>query len=105
MRYGDVVLARRRWGKNGIGYPQHTYRFRIDPVPFVFCYRGNFKNWYKRPKSTQERRKSFAYEGFVRGKRKSCNLPNAWDDYQRSDVRTRKCWKNKKIRKQWMKNA
>jgi hypothetical protein len=103
MEYGEKLVAKRIWGFRGIGYPKHCFRFRIDPVPFIFNFKGNFKNWYKRPKSTQERRLSFAYEGYVRGKRKSCNLPNAWDDYQRSDNRTRKSWKNKKIRKQWMK--
>jgi hypothetical protein len=103
FEYGEKIVAKRGWCGRGIVYPKHCYRFRIDPVPFIWkSYRG-FRNWYKRPKSTQERRLAYAYEGYVRGKRKECNLPNSWDDYQRSDVRTRKSWKNKKIRKQWMK--
>lgn len=103
MKYGDVVLADRRWGRNGVGYPQHTYRFRCDPVPFVWGpYRG-FYCWYKRPKTTQERRMSYFYGEYVRPKRRNHNLPNAWDDWRRSDIRTRRSWKNKKIRKQWMK--
>lgn len=109
MKYGEKLPACRRWAKPGIGYPKHTYRFRIDPVPFVVSanskYRRYFYCWCKKPKSTQERKLSFAYEGYVRGKRKSPNLPNAYDDYGRSDVRTRKSWKNRKIEKQWMKNA
>jgi hypothetical protein len=104
MEYGEKIVAKRIWGKRGIGYPKHCYRFRIDPVPFIWNFKGYFRCWYKRPKSTQERRLSYAYEGYVRGKRRDHNLPNSWDDWRRADVRTRHSWKKRyKCKKQWMK--
>lgn len=99
---GDRLYCR-FWTANGIR--GKTFRYRMDPVPHIYpSFRGWFHCWYKRPKTTQERRWSFAYGKYVRGKRKACNLPNAWDDYQRSDTNTRRSWKNKKIKRQWMKN-
>jgi hypothetical protein len=104
MKYGEKFIANRWWGRRW-NNSKAVYRFRIDPVPFINNYRGWFRHWYKRPKSTQERRLSFAYEGYVRGKRRSCNLPNSWDDYPRADARTRRSWKKRcKVKKQWMKN-
>lgn len=105
MKYGEKLIARRRWSFLYPTLQKHGFRYRIDPVPFIKSYKGNFKNWYKIPKTTQERRWSFAYGKYVRVKRNARNLPNAWDDYSRSDCDTRRSWKNKKIKKQWMKNA
>jgi hypothetical protein len=84
-------------------HPEHTYRFRIDPVPFCHSWHGCFASWYKVPKVMQEKRASFAYPEYVRKKRSIRSLPDSWDDIQRGDIRTRKNWKNKKIKKQWMK--
>jgi hypothetical protein len=92
------------WDCKG-NHPEHTYRFRIDPVPFFFKGTYRFRNWYKFPKTTQEKKWSYAHKEYARGRRTGLNLPNAWDDYQRGDVRTRKSWKNKKIKKQWMKRG
>jgi len=106
LKYGEWLVAKRWWYKRGIGYPKHCYRFRIDPVPFSCGYgfgKKNFYSWHKRPKSTQEKRWSFAYPEFVRGKRSRWNLPDACDGLQRGDIGTRKGWKNRKIKKQWMK--
>ena len=47
----------------------------------------------RQPKTTQERRWSYAHGKFVRAKRKSKNLPQAWDDKWVSTMRNR-CWKN-----------
>lgn len=103
LEYGEVLVAKWFWRS----YPLHYYGFRCDPVPFV-SKSGRFKNYfgsyYKRPKTTQERRLSFASPDFVRDKRNFTNLPNVWDDYQRSDIRNRKCWKRNKVKKQWMKH-
>ena len=103
LKYGDWLVAKKWWGRSGTTYPKHCYRFRIDPVPFNTSFFGWFGNWYKVPKSTQEKRWFFAYPEYVRDKRRPRMLPNAWDDWKRGDVRTRKSWKNKKIKKQWMK--
>lgn len=99
--YGEV-LYKRRWYVGGL--PSIAFRYRIDPVPGIHSFRGWFKCWYKRPKTMNEKRAWFNSEGYGRNRRSPRNLPDPWDDYHRSDVRTRKSWKNKKIKKQWMKN-
>ena len=58
---------------------------------------------YKRIHTTPERRWNIAHvneygEELVRGRRR--HLPNTWDDYIRINERS---WKQKKIKKQWMK--
>ena len=40
---------------------------------------------------------------YSRMKRSPRNLPDPWDDRLRGDTRTRKSWKNRKAKKQWMK--
>ena len=101
LKRGDRLVKKGIiWSGN---HPEHTFRFRIDPVPFFWKGTYRFRCWYKFPEVMQEKRASFAYPELVRGKRKAHALPDAWDDWQRADVRTRKSWKNKKIRKQWMK--
>ena len=106
FEYGDVIERYRwrsyfsRWGKWRL-----TFRFRIDPVPFTGIGKYRFAWWYKRPHYMNEKRQYYNYDPqLVRGKRHPKYLPNAWDNYQRGDVKTRKSWKSKKIRKQWMKN-
>lgn len=81
-----------------------SFCYRIDPVPYVRKIKHTFSDYYKNPKHVQERRWYYDSPEYVRGKRSPKNLPNPWDDYARSDLRTRKSWKNKKVRKQWMKN-
>lgn len=102
MEYGAKLFTR-VWHSAFSGKFLH-FRFRIDPVPGVHDYHGWFGNWFKTPKSTNEKRQWFASEGYGRWKRSPFNLPDPVDDYQRSDIRTRKSWKNKKIKRQWMKH-
>ena len=83
---------------------RHEFIYRQTPVPLTGKKKWYFRNYYKCPKTTQERRWSFAHSNYVRGKRRSHVLPNTWDDRPRSDVSNRKCWKSKKIKRQWMKN-
>lgn len=76
------------------------FRYRFDPVPGICSY-GGWWRYFKRPKTTQERRLSFAYEGYVRAKRNSRNLPSSWDDIAKA--RRTKGWKrSKNKKKQWM---
>ena len=105
MKYGDWVYSRDYWW-NVRRFGWRCYRFRIDPVPKTgLNYYGNFAHWYKRPKTTQERRLYYAYPEYVRGRRHACNLPNAWDDWQRADGRDKYSWKKSfKCKKQWMKH-
>lgn len=67
---------------------------------------GNF-HYFRRPKTLNEIRKNKADikeygECLVRGKRR--NIPDAWEDLPKDHPRLGKSWKQKKIRKQWMKN-
>jgi len=98
IEYGEKLVVRRGWLRNG---ELHCYCFRKDPVPFIF--RLKFGGWYKHPKTTQEKRLALVYPRYVRSKRNNRNLPSTWDDSKRGDVRTRKSWKNKKVKKQWSK--
>lgn len=104
MKHGDLIEIGRGWRRRGNKQRNLTYRFRFDPVPFS-SYRLFGKKWFyshhRRPKTTQERKWSFEY---TRAKRNKANLLSSWDDKLRSDHRTRRCWKNKKTKKQWMKN-
>jgi hypothetical protein len=73
-------------------------------------YGGRRPVWggWKKPHSTQEKRQYYATiqqaeeEGVdikIRGRRKPCNLPDAWDDW---DCHNDRCWKTQsKRRHQW----
>ena len=91
-----------------VGYKKLTgfaFRFRYDPVPGIRKYNWHFSNFYKTPKTTNERRQWYASEGYGRGKRGPRYLANSWDDYPRADRYFDSSWKKNKIRKQWMKNV
>jgi hypothetical protein len=104
LKYGEKFYFACWW----VRYEQvrrQPFRFRIDSIPYTGKGRWRFGNWYKKP-HVYKRERSCYYEhkDFVRLKRSPWNLPDPWDDYQRGDVKTRISWKNKKIRKQYMKN-
>lgn len=83
---------------------QNYFVYRKEPVPFTGKRIGH-RRWYcyyKRPKTTQERRWSCTHKEYVRGKRTIHNLSNSWDDIPRGDADSRKSWKNQKKKKQWM---
>jgi hypothetical protein len=76
-----------------------TFRFRYDPVPGIHTDKS-ISNCFKKPKVTQERRKSFEYSKFIRAKRQNKGLPDPWDDiYIKRPLRN---WKRSKKRKQWV---
>ena len=75
---------------------QNTFRFR-------FGFKRSGYKTFRSIHTTPERRWNIAHvdehgKQFVRGARR--NLPDSWDDYVRCYQRT---WKEKKIKKQWMK--
>lgn len=75
--------------------------FRTGPVPGTGVGRWHFRSYYKRPKTTQERRASHAHNGYVRAKRNDRHLPNTWDDIHKK-YWNRRCWKDcTKKHKQW----
>lgn len=77
-----------------------VYEYRREPVPFIRCRRGSGyrSNYYKHPRTIQERRAYFhdeisEYDVRVRRSRSARNLPDPWDDRIRSDAGV-KNWKN-----------
>jgi hypothetical protein len=96
IKYNEV-LYKNEWI---FGKELKPFRFRSEPVPFIHKEKlSYFKNWYKTPKSTNEKRQFYGDEEFVRGKRKPINLPNAFSDYPRPKY---KSWKeNYKCKRQW----
>ncbi len=83
-------------------FNHHGYVYRYDPVPHTGKRRRGFYNWYKRPRTTQERRWNEAHIEHVRGKRHNKYLVTAWDDYPRSDSFIKRSWKKNKKNKQWL---
>lgn len=104
MKYGERLYRGRWYYLRDPKARFFSFRYRIDPVPFIRKrVRGNFSNWYKTPRVMNEKRQSFTK--FCRAKRNARNLPNPWDDYLRSDIRSRHSWKKRfKCRKQWEKS-
>ena len=83
---------------------KYQFRFRMEPVQWTGKH-FHFKNWYKTPfMRKRERSLSFEHKDYIRPKKNLRNLYDPWDDIPRSDIRNSKSWKNKKIKKQWMKN-
>jgi len=82
------------------------FRFRCGPVPGIRNWSGGsyFSSYYKTPKTQNERKAWYNSEGYGRAKRAPINLPNAYDDRQRSDRSLDRSWKKNKIRRQWMKH-
>jgi len=104
MIYGEKLYRQRwYWGQK----LECVFRYRLDPVPGIYKKtHRNFGNWYKTPKTVNEKRQVYGNEEYIRGRRNARNLPNPWDDYLRSDVRSRKTWKKRfKCRKQWEKHV
>jgi len=76
--------------------------FRNGPVPYTGKRKWHFSHYYRRPKTTQERRLSCGHAPYVRACRNLMNLANSWDDMYRSDFHSI-CWKDcTKKKKQWM---
>ena len=81
-------------------------RFRIDSIPGTGRKKWRFWSWYKTPRMYKRERSLYSeHTEIVKVRKSLCELPDPWDDVRRSDVRDRKCWKNSKIPKQWMKKA
>ena len=100
MKYGEILVTQFRF------YEKLQFAYRIDPVPFTGerLRRRSFYFYYKRPRTTQERR--MFDPQYSRTKRNLRYLPNAYDDFPRGDVHNRRSWKERyKIKKQWMKHT
>lgn len=104
MEY-KTVLYKNSYSLRFKGFYDVPFRYRFDPVPDVHKCSSSFGSWYKNFRVYKRERSLYHEDGiYSRGKRSPSNLPDPWDDKQRGDVRTRRSWKNKKIRKQYLKN-
>jgi hypothetical protein len=78
-------------------------KFRIDSVPGTGRKRWGFLYWYKTSRMYKRERSLYEeHKEIVKVRKSLCDLPDPWDDVRYVD--NRRCWKNKKIGKQWMKN-
>jgi hypothetical protein len=105
MKNGDIVYGY-DWR---MGYTKRVavpFRYRFEPVPGIGKMKGSyFGSNYKTPRTTNERKQWYASEGYGRLKRSAHMLPEAWDDYPRSDRYNKKSWKkSRKVLRQWQKN-
>ena len=97
--YGEkLYLINRYYRKYG------SFRYRMDPVPGINRFVFRFRSWYKKPRHAQERKWYYSCPELIRRKRSPYYIPDDWNDYPRADIKTRRSWKNKKIKKQWEKN-
>jgi len=79
------------------------YTYRSSPVPGISG-KCCFGRYYKHMRMYKRERSLYYEDGkYSRMKRSPRNLPDPWDDRLRGDTRTRKSWKNRKAKKQWMK--
>jgi len=79
--------------------PKYIFKYRFDPVPFT-GYKKSIGKYFKYPKTTQEKRKTFEYPELIRGKRSFRSLPDAWNDIPHKIIQRN--WKRTKKQKQWM---
>jgi hypothetical protein len=79
------------------------YEFRRGPVPGIHRRTYHRSSYYRRVKTTQERRIAVDRQirSYIRGRRNFRSLPSSWDEIPREIDHS---WKAKKIKKQWMKH-
>ncbi len=96
-------IRKTRWEPDGWHYHGPSFRYRFDPVPGVKHWKNSIRPYVRHMRTTQERRWSYAHEGYVRKKRNYIHLPNTWDDcwYARRE----KGWKRTHKKRQWMKKG
>ena len=95
-QYPREVWIPVRWRSGG---RRVRYEYRRDPVPYTSCgWAGG--HWYKHPRTMNEMRAAVALDSdddareyHIKPRRSRPNIPNAYWDMQRSDVRNRKSWK------------
>lgn len=74
-------------------YNRYNFIYRQTPVPYTRKIRRHKGTFYRRPRTTQEKRWGHIDKEFIRGKRHSRYLPDAWEDMPRADIRIKKSWK------------
>jgi hypothetical protein len=92
----EAIAERRRiWYRKEYSWLHRKYDFiyRKTPVPYTRKRRSHRGSFYRRPKTTQEKRWGYVDTEFIRGKRHPRALPDTWEDTPRSDIRIKKSWK------------
>jgi len=92
----DAIAAENRarnHEKYSYFYNKNNFIYRKTPVPYTRKRRGHKGCFYRRPKTTQEKRWGYVDMEFIRGGRRPHNLPDSWEDIPRSDIRIKKSWK------------
>lgn len=101
FKYGEILSIKAYWNRSVKNY---FFKFRIDPIPNI-SHRYRFYGYYKNPSMRKRERALYQQDKeYIRPKRRNCYLQDPWDDILRGDYNNRKSWKNKKIKRQWMKN-
>jgi len=102
MRYKEELYFTKpvRVHKNAYKIRLVGFKYRFDPVPGIHHFKNAIRYYYRRIKTTQERRWALAHKEYVRGKRRFTSLPNSWDDLRNSKEHI-KNWKRTKKRRQW----
>lgn len=106
--YGDKVF----WWPWMYGQTVYCYRFRIDPVPFTNGFGGRACKYPKgfKQKLTEDFQWLPDAEDSDPIIFKNANSEELWDSDPWGEAelkflyRERKCWKRKRIKKQWMKH-
>lgn len=82
---------------------KETYVFRNGPVPQLCSKTKQRRKMFRHPHTTNERSQSSNpdIKPYIRPKRRHKNLVHSWDEIPRHND---KSWKNKKIKRQWMKH-
>lgn len=99
MKHGEklCVLKYYRLSKKYLQY----FRYRVDPVPFILKWSGGRSG---NPKHCNEMRQTAAHEQISTIKIRAKRSSNRLDQFYHWDSGHYRTWKNKKIKKQWMKN-
>ena len=95
-KYKDILFYQTYW--TCFGRRNIRYRYRYDPVPGI--HNNNSYNYYRKPRTTQEKRKSFEYPELIRPNRRATLLPDSWADIYID--RPKRSWKRTKKEKQWV---
>ena len=85
-------------------YRAHLFRFRFDPVLGTGGHKKSLRSYMRKPKTTYEKKWSYAHKKYTRAKRRGHNLPEVYDDMWIVDNANRG-WKRSIKKRQWMKKG
>lgn len=102
MAKDRIIYQSRVYSWKSHKYLNHRYEFRKDPVPDVGSVFHAGYHCFRRIRTFQERKMTYAYDPcFIRAARNACNLPSSWDDVHIASRRDRSWKRCTKRRKAW----